>query len=138
MVPMCPGNNSYPVPRLVAGNRLFPRHSGAIYQASSAVLTGRSSARYVTILPDVILSSQDRRGVDLLLYVDNGLNEALHAIDISGFSARHTVTEALGTTAPRRGLGARHDGRGGDPPTSASRAYIAARASTSVAVRARG
>jgi hypothetical protein len=41
-----------PVPRIVAGNTLFPGHVGTIYQASNAVLTGRSTARYVTILPD--------------------------------------------------------------------------------------
>jgi hypothetical protein len=41
-----------PVPRRVAGKLLFPGHIGTIYQASNAVLTGRSTARYVTVLPD--------------------------------------------------------------------------------------
>jgi hypothetical protein len=41
-----------PVPRLVAGRTLFAGHIGTIYQASNAVLTGRSTPRYVTILPD--------------------------------------------------------------------------------------
>lgn len=31
---------------------MFPGHVGTIYQASNAVLTGRSTPRYVTVLPD--------------------------------------------------------------------------------------
>jgi hypothetical protein len=41
-----------PVPRTLAGRTLFAGHIGTIYQASNAVLTGRSTPRYVTILPD--------------------------------------------------------------------------------------
>jgi hypothetical protein len=41
-----------PVPRIVAGRILFPGHVGTIYQASNAVLTGRSTPRYLTVLPD--------------------------------------------------------------------------------------
>jgi hypothetical protein len=41
-----------PVPRVLDGRILFPGHIGTIYQASNAVLTGRSAARYVTVLPD--------------------------------------------------------------------------------------
>ncbi|WP_173062191.1 Mom family adenine methylcarbamoylation protein [Phytohabitans houttuyneae] len=41
-----------PVPRPVAGRVLFPGHVGIIYQASNAVLTGRSACRYLTVLPD--------------------------------------------------------------------------------------
>lgn len=41
-----------PVPRVVGGRILFPGHVGTIYQASNAVLTGRSTPRYITVLPD--------------------------------------------------------------------------------------
>jgi hypothetical protein len=41
-----------PVPRVIGGRILFPGHVGTIYQASNAVLTGRSTPRYVTVLPD--------------------------------------------------------------------------------------
>jgi len=41
-----------PVPRVVADRTMFPGHVGTIYQASNAVLTGRSTPRYVTVLPD--------------------------------------------------------------------------------------
>lgn len=41
-----------PVPRLVAGRLLFPGHVGTIYQASNALLAGRSTPRYLTVLPD--------------------------------------------------------------------------------------
>jgi hypothetical protein len=41
-----------PVPRIVAGRTLFVGHVGTIYQSSNAVLTGRSTRRYVTVLPD--------------------------------------------------------------------------------------
>jgi hypothetical protein len=41
-----------PVPRVIGGRILFPGHVGTIYQASNAVLTGRSAPRYVTVLPD--------------------------------------------------------------------------------------
>jgi hypothetical protein len=41
-----------PVPRILHGRTLFPGHIGTIYQASNAVLTGRSAARYLTVLPD--------------------------------------------------------------------------------------
>ncbi len=41
-----------PVPRVLDGRTLFPGHIGTIYQASNAVLTGRSAARYLTVLPD--------------------------------------------------------------------------------------
>jgi hypothetical protein len=40
------------VPRVIDGRILFPGHIGTIYQASNAVLTGRSAARYVIVLPD--------------------------------------------------------------------------------------
>ena len=41
-----------PVPRMVAGRILFPGHVGTIYQASNAVLTGRSTPRFITVLPN--------------------------------------------------------------------------------------
>jgi hypothetical protein len=37
---------------VVGGRILFPGHVGTIYQASNAVLTGRSTPRYVTVLPN--------------------------------------------------------------------------------------
>jgi len=43
---------SDPVPRAVGGRVLFPGHVGFIYQASNAVLSGRSTARTVIVLPD--------------------------------------------------------------------------------------
>ena len=43
---------SDPVPRVVAGQILFPGHIGTIYQASNALYTGRSTARTLTVLPD--------------------------------------------------------------------------------------
>lgn len=48
-----------PVPRLVNGQVLFPGHVGTIYQASNAVLAGRSTARTLTLLPDgTVLSAR--------------------------------------------------------------------------------
>lgn len=41
-----------PVPRIVGGKTLFVGHVGTIYQSSNAVLTGRSTPRYVIVLPD--------------------------------------------------------------------------------------
>ena len=41
-----------PVPRVVRGKTLFVGHVGTIYQSSNAVLTGRSTPRYLTVLPD--------------------------------------------------------------------------------------
>jgi hypothetical protein len=41
-----------PVPRIVSGRTLFAGHVGTIYQSSNAVLTGRSTPRYLTVLPD--------------------------------------------------------------------------------------
>ncbi|WP_432830824.1 hypothetical protein [Dactylosporangium sp. CA-092794] len=41
-----------PVPRVVAGRTLFVGHVGTIYQSSNAVLTGRSTPRYLIVLPD--------------------------------------------------------------------------------------
>ena len=41
-----------PVPRIVAGRTLFVGHVGTIYQSSNAVLTGRSTPRYLTVLPN--------------------------------------------------------------------------------------
>lgn len=41
-----------PVPRLVGGELLFPGHIGTIYQASNAVMTGRSWPQTMTILRD--------------------------------------------------------------------------------------
>jgi hypothetical protein len=41
-----------PVPRIVAGTTLFVGQVGTIYQSSKAVLTGRSTPRYLIVLPD--------------------------------------------------------------------------------------
>jgi hypothetical protein len=41
-----------PAPRVIAGRTLFVGHVGTIYQSSNAVLTGRSTPRYLTVLPD--------------------------------------------------------------------------------------
>jgi len=41
-----------PVPRIVSGRTLFVGHVGTIYQSSNAVLTGRSTPRYLTVLPN--------------------------------------------------------------------------------------
>ena len=41
-----------PVPRVVAGQLLFPGHRGVIYQASGALFTGRGTARTIIVLPD--------------------------------------------------------------------------------------
>jgi hypothetical protein len=40
-----------PVPRVVAGEVLFPGHVGTIYQASNAVLCGRGTPRTLLVLP---------------------------------------------------------------------------------------
>lgn len=48
-----------PVPRIVNGEVLFPGHVGTIYQASNALLCGRSTARTLTLLPDgTVLSAR--------------------------------------------------------------------------------
>ncbi len=36
----------------MSGRTLFVGHVGTIYQSSNAVLTGRSTPRYLTVLPD--------------------------------------------------------------------------------------
>lgn len=41
-----------PVPRSTAAGLVFPGHVGMIYQASNALLAGRSTARTVRLLPD--------------------------------------------------------------------------------------
>lgn len=41
-----------PVPRIVDGRTLFVGHVGTIYQSSNAVLAGRSTPRYLIVLPD--------------------------------------------------------------------------------------
>ena len=43
---------SDPVPRVVGGRVLFPGHLGVVYQASSAIFTGRTKPRWITVLPD--------------------------------------------------------------------------------------
>jgi hypothetical protein len=67
------------VARVVAGRTLFVGHVGTIYQASNAVLTGRSTRRYITVLRDG--TSPSDRAQQISCGADAG-QRPIHAADV--------------------------------------------------------
>jgi len=89
-----------PVPRVVAGALLFPGHRGVIYQASSALFTGRGTARTITVLPDGSSVSERslqkvRRGEQGHEYVERRLVAAGASVPRAGASGPAWLREAL-------------------------------------------
>ncbi|MGC4174368.1 hypothetical protein [Demequina sp.] len=79
---------SDPVPRIVDGHALLPGHVGIIYQASNAVLAGRSTARSVTVLPDGTTLSD--RAIQKVRADEAGADYVARRLVALGARPRHT------------------------------------------------
>ena len=77
---------SDPVSRCIDGRTLWPGHYGVIYQASSAVYTGRGTARTLTVLRDG--TSLSARSISKVLRQESGHAYVERRLVAMGASAR--------------------------------------------------